>query len=80
MVSPTSQYSPPDWMLAMCPPSSGESLCARRVIATAIFSACAKSVAFYTVSTLSSNVEKMVMAASVMISGLGWLGTSRIKQ
>ena len=42
--------------------------------------ACARSIAFWMMSTLSSSVGAMFTAASVMISGSGWLGTSMMKQ
>ena len=42
--------------------------------------ACARSMAFWMMSTLSSSVGAMLTAASVMISGSGWPGTSMMKQ
>ena len=42
--------------------------------------ACARSMAFWMMSTLSSSVGAMFTAASVMISASGWFGTSMMKQ
>ena len=44
------------------------------------FSAVARSIAFCTMSILSSSVGAMLTAASVIISGSGWPGTSMMKQ
>ena len=42
--------------------------------------ACARSIAFWTMSTFASRSGAMLTAASVMISGSGWPGTSMMKQ
>jgi hypothetical protein len=44
------------------------------------WSALARSMAFWTISTLSSRVGAIFTAASVIIRGSGWPGTSMTKQ